>query len=62
MTDKEDVKKTKRPYQKPQVEEVKLVVEEAVLQACKTAATTGPHGIGTFCVNPGIQSCSAGGS
>ncbi len=32
---------SKKPYQKPQLQEVKLVPEEAVLAACKTATGRG---------------------
>ena len=31
----------KRPYRKPQIEEVKLIPEEAVLTNCKTASGRG---------------------
>jgi hypothetical protein len=33
----------KRPYVKPEMEQVKLVPEEAVLAGCKTAAIIGPQ-------------------
>jgi hypothetical protein len=33
---------TKRPYAKPQIQEVPLRPDEAVLGACKTAAVSGP--------------------
>lgn len=43
-------KKAKRSYKKPEVFEVKLTPEEAVLQICKTGAGTGaPKGSGTKC-------------
>ena len=32
----------KRPYAKPQIQEVPLRPEEAVLGACKTASVSGP--------------------
>lgn len=34
----------KRPYKKPQIEEVKLTPEEAVLSFCKTAADKNARG------------------
>jgi hypothetical protein len=33
---------TKKPYTKPQIQEVPLRPDEAVLGACKTAAVSGP--------------------
>ena len=33
---------TRRPYHKPQLEQVQLVAEEAVLTGCKSASS-GPH-------------------
>jgi len=33
--------KKRKSYQKPQVEQVKLVLDEAVLQACKGSPTDG---------------------
>ena len=53
---------TRRPYSKPQLEQVQLVVEEAVLQGCKTSASLGPHGHGTYCQNHGGQWCHEAGS
>ena len=36
--------KTRKPYQKPQVEQVKLAVDEAVMgTGCKADGTAGPH-------------------
>jgi len=40
MTEK--TKTTRRPYQPPQLEQVQLVVEEAVLQMCKVPRKGGP--------------------
>ena len=34
----------KRPYQRPEVKEVKMVVEEALAPGCKTPASLGPTG------------------
>ncbi len=36
MTKKSDERTHRRQYRKPQLEQVKLVLEEAVLQTCKT--------------------------
>jgi hypothetical protein len=59
---KTETKTIKRPYRKPRLEQVRLVVEEAVLMSCKSATSTGPHGGGTFCQNPGGQWCSVQGT
>lgn len=56
VTQKEKVLK---PYQKPQVERVRLVVEEAVLAGCKQSGTTQP---GYADCNVGLNYCSALGS
>lgn len=40
MTKKTEVKKTRQPYHKPQLEQVELVAEEAVLTACKIQGGT----------------------
>ena len=45
----------KRPYAKPQIQEVPLRPEEAVLGGCKTASTGGP--LQHFCNTSGA--CSA---
>lgn len=43
MTKKERTSTTtRRPYEKPQLQEVRLVPEEAVLQTCKRGGQTGP--------------------
>lgn len=39
--DKEIVS-NRKIYQKPKIEQVKLITEEAVLQSCKAAGTSGP--------------------
>jgi hypothetical protein len=38
----DSTKKDKKPYSKPQVQEVPLRPDEAVLGGCKTASTSGP--------------------
>ena len=44
----------KKPYKKPEVKQVRLKPEEAVLGGCKVATFTGPNiGPGTFCNLPG---------
>lgn len=39
-------KTTKRPYCKPEVDQVDLVIEEAVLAACKNPSAEGKRQIG----------------
>jgi hypothetical protein len=48
MTEKPDEKKMERkPYRKPEIEEVQLVAEEAVLAGCKTlTGIGGPNSTG----------------
>ncbi len=41
----ETKEKNRKNYKKPQINQVNLIMEEAVLQACKTAA--GQPGLGT---------------
>jgi hypothetical protein len=41
MTEKRETTTNRRPYRKPQLEQVQLVAEEAVLAGCKTRATGG---------------------
>ena len=48
----------KKPYKKPQLKQVSLRPEEAVLGNCKTGGTAGPGG--GDCSSPG--SCSSLGS
>ena len=48
------MKTNKRPYCKPQIEKVQLVVEEAMLVACKTATSVGPDS------NAGYPHCRTG--
>ena len=40
-TSKDQAEKEKRPYAKPQIQEVPLRPDEAVLGGCKTASTSG---------------------
>jgi hypothetical protein len=42
MTDQINAAGSKRPYRKPEITQVSLRPEEAVLGACKTAAISGP--------------------
>ncbi len=59
---KKNEKKTKtnalkRPYSKPQLEQVRLIAEEAVLTACKAVSDPAPQG------GPNNdQSCTIGGT
>ena len=50
-------KKIRKTYKKPQINQVKLVVEEAVLAGCKIASgnpgMTDKHCNHTKCVTPG---------
>lgn len=42
---------TRRPYQKPEIERVRLVAEEAVLNICKLGSgEVGPNGSDNGCV------------
>jgi hypothetical protein len=61
-TMKTETKAFKRPYRKPRLEQVRLVAEEAVLMSCKSTTSTGPHGFGTFCRNPGGHWCPVQGT
>jgi len=49
----------KARYRKPEIRKIKLVPSEAVLQACKTSAGSGPAGLGCMALN---GACSAIGS
>ena len=53
-------KQEKRPYQKPELMQVPLRPEEAVLGNCKMSGTGGP-GYGNAC-NAGPLVCSSAGS
>ncbi len=50
MTKKTETKTTKRPYCKPQLEQVGLVAEEAVLQNCKFVVGANPLKKNNKCV------------
>ena len=43
MSEKRGVMGTRRPYSKPQLEQVQLVAEEAVLQGCKNSGSPGKN-------------------
>jgi hypothetical protein len=63
MNDKDKQNKTtRRRYQKPKLESVRLVTEEAVLTFCKTAGSAGSYGGPNLCQNPSGNTCSALGS
>jgi hypothetical protein len=51
---------TKKAYQKPQLRQVRLRPEEAVLGSCKMSGTSGPGG--SACVMVGGMNCSTPGS
>ncbi len=52
MPNKEEVpRESRKPYAKPEVRQVPLRPEEAVLGGCKTTSTGGP-GAGTTCNTP----------
>ena len=49
MINNKPLEKHRKPYAKPQIQEVPLRPEEAVLGACKTGSISGPaQGICTF--------------
>ena len=50
MTKTTETKTTRRPYRKPQLEQVQLAIEEAVLQGCK-AEKVGPGPLAEFGAN-----------
>ncbi len=52
----ETKEKARKTYKKPQINQVKLAIEEAVLQACKASYgdTAGKSGAGKFC---GANAC-----
>jgi hypothetical protein len=54
-TSKNQAESEKRPYAKPQIQEVPLRPNEAVLGGCKTASISGPAQMG-HCNNP--SACS----
>jgi len=53
MNNPDNVRTDKKPYQKPRIERVKLVPEEAVLTSCKV-----PHGT---IIGPNNANCRGGG-
>jgi len=58
MKEKTEVKTTRRPYRKPQVEEVRLVAEEAVLTGCKSLLSSGPGDYRGLCAYDPITLCN----
>ena len=54
MTEKPEIKKNRRAYTKPRLEQIQLVSEETVLLACKIGNNIGPGG--NNC-NPGVANC-----
>jgi hypothetical protein len=52
--------KQKKPYQKPEIEQVHLLVEEAVLRICKNTSGSGPARLG--CINPAGRPCNSPGT
>jgi hypothetical protein len=66
MTDQPDGKRTRRPYNKPEWEQVQLIAEEAVLTNCKTVGgANGPTGgaTGSPCQQRGqVDYCQVQGS
>jgi hypothetical protein len=56
MTEKAKDGTARRPYQPPQLEQVQLVVEEAVLQMCKTKQKAGAYV--DSCFGAGGDKCS----
>jgi hypothetical protein len=47
--------KARKPYSKPQVHQVKLHIEEAVLQACKTVPTDTSGKANQYCGHSGCK-------
>jgi hypothetical protein len=45
-------KGTQKPYMKPEIHQVKLVLDEAVLQACKVSKGASGPNPGEHCRNP----------
>ena len=56
MKRRERSQEERRPYQKPQVEQIELVAEEQVLGGCKTPNDGGGEGVGAG------QSCNLDGN
>ena len=61
MPDKMREDEKRKPYQKPTVQRVRLLAEEAVLVACKGQIATGPGSANTSCRVRG-QICSIKGT
>ena len=61
MAEKAHSSPAKKPYRTPGIEEVKLVIEEAVLMACKTTSLSGYWGAGSSCLTDSTW-CTAQGS
>jgi len=57
MTDEAEIKAKRRPYEKPEVEQVRLVSEEAILTGCKKQGTGGP--LDSNCNPPKRPRCSS---
>jgi hypothetical protein len=62
MSKNNGIPQSRRHYTKPRIEEVKLVAEEAVLQACKTPGQGAGGPTRSNCKLPGNVPCSALGS
>ncbi len=56
MTDKEEIETKRRTYKKPEVEQVRLAAEEAVLTGCKMSINSGPGQLGS-CNPPRRPKC-----
>jgi hypothetical protein len=63
MEKEKEIKTNKRPYQKPQLEQVRLVAEEAVLTGCKfPGAVPGGHAPAADCTKGAAVACVNTGS
>jgi hypothetical protein len=63
MNQNTDSKQSRRPYYRPEWEQVQLIAEEAVLTGCKAASAPGAYGTGVgSCQNTGGQTCQVLGS
>jgi hypothetical protein len=54
MSERNERAAARRPYHKPQLEEVQLLAEEAVLKACKGSFAAGSGEVGC---QPGTKNC-----
>ena len=61
MTKETKTSTIRKPYHKPQLEQIKLVAEEAVLSGCKDPGGHGPGG-GSCNLTGGPGNCSTIGS